>query len=130
MIDLIETAPRMDVSVQDMAHVVEELRASHAISSPLLQRCEQRQAAHTYLQGLLATWPRQSIEPMVRTLDGTAPKAVRAMQSLITAGQWHDAQLWHQHWRAVVIDLGDDDGVLMVDRRDVPTGVSHLLHTR
>ena len=35
MSDLIETAPRMDLSVQDIEHLVEELRAYHAIYSPL-----------------------------------------------------------------------------------------------
>ena len=74
MSDLIETAPRMDVSVQDIEHLVDELRASHAIYSPLFQRREQREAAHTSLQGLLATWPRQSIEPMVLAVDRVAPR--------------------------------------------------------
>jgi hypothetical protein len=31
MSDLIETAPRMDLSVPDIEHLVEELRADHAI---------------------------------------------------------------------------------------------------
>ena len=65
MSDLIETAPRMDLSVQDIEHLVEELRAYHAIYSPLFQRREQREAAHASLQGLLAPLPRKSIEPMV-----------------------------------------------------------------
>ena len=73
MSDLIETTPRMDLSVQDIEHLVEELRAYHAIYSPLLQRREQREAAHTYLQGLLAPLPRKSIEPMVLAVDGVAP---------------------------------------------------------
>jgi SRSO17 transposase len=120
MIDLIETAPRMDLSVQDIECLVEELRAYHAIDSPLFQRREQRQAAHTYLQGLLSTLPRKSIEPMVLALDAAAPKAVRALQSFISAGQWHDERLLQQHWREGDRDLGDDDGVLMVDGSDFP----------
>ena len=78
----------MDLSIQDIALLVEELRAYHAIYSPLFQRREQRQAAHTSLQELLATVPRKSIEPMVLALDGAAPKAGRAMQSFISAGPW------------------------------------------
>ena len=58
MMDLIETTPKMDLAIQDIAHLVEELRAYHAIYSPLLQRREQREAAHTSLQGLLAPLPR------------------------------------------------------------------------
>jgi len=108
MSDLIETAPRMDLSVQDIEHLVEELRAYHAIYSPLFQRREQREAAHTYLQGLLATLPRKSIEPMVLAVDGVAPTAVRAIQSFISEGMWNDGRLVHQHWKAVERDLGAD----------------------
>ena len=57
MTELIETAPKMDLAIEDIAHLVEELRAYHAIYSPLFQRREQRDAAHVYLQGLLAALP-------------------------------------------------------------------------
>jgi SRSO17 transposase len=120
MIDLIETTPPMDLAPQDIEHLVEELRTYHAIYSPLFQRREQRDAAHTYLQGLLATLPRKSIEPMVLAVDGVAPKAVRAIQSFISEGQWNDERLLHQHWKEVETDLGADDGVLMVDGSDFP----------
>ena len=43
MMDLIETTPKMDLAIQDIAHLVEELRAYHAIYSPLFQRREQRE---------------------------------------------------------------------------------------
>ena len=70
--------------------------------------------------GLLATLPRKSIEPMVLAVDGVAPKAVRAMQSFMSEGQWHDERLLHQHWKEVATDLGAADGVLMVDGSDFP----------
>jgi SRSO17 transposase len=120
MTALIETVPKMDLARHDIEHLVEELRAYHAISSPLFQRRAQREAAYTYLQGLLATLPRKSIEPMVLAVDGVAPKAVRAMQAFISEGQWNDARLLHQHWKEVEAALGADDGVLMVDGSDFP----------
>ena len=123
----IETAPKMDVAVQDIEHLVEALRASPAIYSPLLQRREQREAAHPSLQGLLATLPRKSIEPMVLAVDGVAPAAVRAMQACISAGQWNDERLLSQHWKEVDADLGTDDGVLMVDGSDVPKQGVHAV---
>jgi SRSO17 transposase len=110
----------MDLAIQDIAHLVEELRASHALYSPLFQRREQREAAHASLQGLLATLPRKSIEPMVLAVEGVVPKAVRAMQAFISEGRWDDEQLLHQHWKEVERDLGADDGVLMVDGSDFP----------
>ena len=75
MIALIETTPQMDLATQEIEHLVEELHGYHAIYSPLFQRREQREAAHTYLQGLLATVPRKSIEPMVLMVDGAASGA-------------------------------------------------------
>jgi SRSO17 transposase len=125
MMDPIETTPKMDLAIQDIAHLVEELRAYHAIYSPLFQRREQREAAHSYLQGLLATLPRKSIEPMVLAVDGVAPKAVRAMQSFISEGQWNDERLLHRHWKEVEVDLGAAEGVLMVDGSDFPKQGSH-----
>ena len=125
MIDLIETTPQMDLVTQDIEHLVEELCTYHTIYSPLFQRREQREAAHTSLQGLLATLPRKSIEPMVLAVDGVAPKAVRAMQSFISEGQWNDERLLHQHWQEVEMDLGADDGVLMVDGSDFPKQGDH-----
>ena len=73
MTELIETAPKMDLAIHDIEHLVEELRAYHAIYSPLFQRREQRDAAHIYLQGLLAALPRKSIEPLVLAVEGVAP---------------------------------------------------------
>ena len=116
----IETVPQMDVAIQDMEHLVEELCASHALSSPLCQRREQREAAHTSLQGVLAAWPRKSIEPMVLAVEGVVPKAVRAMQAFISEGRWDDELLLPQPWQAVERALGADDGGLMVDGRAVP----------
>ena len=50
---------------------------------------------------LCGCWRRcpQSIEPMVLAVDGVAPKAVQAMQSFMSEGQWHDERLLHQHWK-------------------------------
>jgi len=46
MTAVIETTPKMDLAIQDLQDLVEELRAYHAIYSPLFQRREQRAAAH------------------------------------------------------------------------------------
>jgi SRSO17 transposase len=108
------------LAIEDIEHLVKEWRAYHALYSPLFPRREQRDAAHVYLQGLLAALPRQSIEPLVLAVEGVAPHAVRAMPSFISEGRWADERLLHQHWQAVARALGADDGVLMVDGRDVP----------
>lgn len=123
--DLIETVPPMDLARAEMEPLVEALRDYHALYSPLLQRREQRALAPRSLQGLLSEVPRTSIAPMVLALAGVNPTAVRALQSFISAGAWDDETLLQQHWKEGETALGTDDGVLMVDGRDVPTQGLH-----
>jgi SRSO17 transposase len=114
----IETAPAMELTPQAIDHLVEELRAYHAIYSPLFQRREQREGAAKYLHGLLLNIPRKSIEPMVLALDGANAQAVRTLQLFITEGTWDDEALLQRHWQEVETCLGEDDGVLTLDGSD------------
>jgi SRSO17 transposase len=125
MTDLIETAPQMDLAIQAIEPLGEELRAYHALYSPLCQRREQREAAYIDLQGLLAALPRKSIEPLVLAVEGVVPPAVRALPSFIREGRWADERRLHQHWKAVARDLGAADGVLMVDGSAFPKQGGH-----
>jgi SRSO17 transposase len=109
------TAPALDLTPQAMDHLVEELRAYHAIYSPLFQRCEQREGAARSLHGLLLDSPRKSIESMVLALEGPHAKAVRTLQWFISEGTWDDEVLLHRHWPEVDTLLGEDDGVLTLD---------------
>src|SRR5256885_6521820 len=113
MMDLIETTPKMDLAIQDIAHLVEELRAYHAIYSPLFQRREPREAAHASLQGVLATLPRKSIEPMGLAGGGGAPQAGPALQAFYRGGQWADGRLLHHHRETGGRGPGAAEGVLM-----------------
>ena len=106
MTALITTAPKMDWAIEDLEHLGEEWRTYHAIDGPLLQRRAQREAAYTSLQGLLAPWPRKSIEPLGLAVEGVAPKAVRAMPSCSSEGRWDDERRLHPHWQEVATDLG------------------------
>jgi SRSO17 transposase len=116
----IETTAVMDLTPGDLDALVEELRAYHAIYSPLFQRREQREWAGQYLHGLLLDLPRKSIEPLVLALEGVQPQAVRAMQQFISAGSWDDTALLHRHWQEVDQEVGEDDGVLILDGSDFP----------
>jgi hypothetical protein len=117
MRDLSETTPKMDWAIQDIEHLVEELRASHAIYSPLFQRREPREAAPSSLQGWLATVPRKSIEPMVLAVAGVTPRAVRAMPSCISAGPWQDERLLRQPWQEVAASGKFESERLCADKR-------------
>src|SRR5712691_9499308 len=114
----IDTAPAMELTPQAIDNLVEELRAYHAIYSPLFQRREQREWAQKYLHGLLLELPRKSIEPMALALEGPQAKAVRTMQLFLSEGAWDDETLLHRHWQEVETSLGEDDGVLTLDGSD------------
>ena len=118
MSEAIDTAPALDLNPQAIDHLVGELRASHALYSPLFQRREPRERAAAYLHGLLLELPRKSIEPMVLTLEGPNPKAVRTLQPFISEGSWQDEVLLPRHWQEVGHELGEDDGVLILDGSD------------
>ncbi len=116
----IDTTAVMDLTARDLADLVEALRASHALYSPLFQRREQREQAAKDLQGLLLELPRTSIEPLGLALEGATSHAVRAMQPFISEGSWDDTALLHRHWQEVERELGEADGVLILDGSDVP----------
>src|SRR5262245_24715655 len=114
----ITTAPALELPPQAIDNLVDELRAYHAIYSPLFQRREQREGAEKYLHGLLLEIPRKSIEPMVLALEGAKGNAVRTLQLFISEGTWEDDALLRRHWQEVDQVLGDDDGVLTLDGSD------------
>ncbi|MGH8057415.1 MAG: IS701 family transposase, partial [Candidatus Entotheonellia bacterium] len=118
MTELIETVPAMDLSPPDIDRLVDELRAYHAIYSPLFQRREQREWAEKYVHGLLLEIPRKSIEPMVLALEGANGKAVRTMPWFMSEGTWEDDAILKRHWQEVDNALGEDDGVLTLDGSD------------
>lgn len=118
MIPAIDTAPVLSLRPQDVASLVDDLQAYHAIYSPLFQRREQRQWSADYLRGLLLDIRRKSIEPMVLALHGADFNAIRAMQQFVSEGAWPDETILNRHWRAVDETLGDEAGVLPLDGSD------------
>ena len=119
-VEPLATTPTLDLTPGEVAGLVEELQAYHALYASFFQRREQRDWSATYLRGLLADLPRKSVEPMVLALVGADRDAVRGMQHFLSAGPWDDEAILRRHWQEVERDLGDDDGVLTLDGSDFP----------
>jgi SRSO17 transposase len=119
-IEPIETAPALELTPHDLDALIDALRAYHAIYSPLFQRREQREWSERDMHGLLLERPRKSIEPMVLALEGPHRQAVRAMQQFLSESAWDDEAILARHWPEVERELGDDDGVLLLDGSDFP----------
>jgi SRSO17 transposase len=114
------TVPVLDLTPGDLDTILDELRAFHAIFSPLFRRPEQRVWSQDYLHGLLLEISRKSIEPMILHLRGADHNAVRAMQQFVSEGAWDDAAILRRLWHELASDLEDADGVLILDGSDFP----------
>jgi SRSO17 transposase len=114
------TAPVLDLTPGDLDTILDQLRAYHAIFSPLFGRPEQRTWSQTYLHGLLLEIPRKSIKLIVLHLRGADRNAVRARQQFLSEGGWDDTAILRRVWQELASDLSDADGVLILDGSDFP----------
>lgn len=118
---IIETAPALKLCVTEVKkELLPELLDYHELYSPLFRRREQRAQSEQYLRGLLSMIPNKSAESMVLYFKGDDQNAVRASQQFLSKGAWSDDAILQQHWQEVEQDLGDPEGVLIIDGSDFP----------
>ena len=120
MIEQIETVSLNQLLTTDVQELAPELEAYQSIYADCFGRREQREKCHSYMHGLLQQLPNKSIETMMLHNDGDNPNSIRAMQHFISQGAWDDAAVLNRHAVEVDKDLGDEDGVLIVDGSDFP----------
>lgn len=121
MMEAIETISyNTQLLATDIQELAPELAAYQSIFADCFGRREQREKCHTYLQGLIQLLPNKSIETMMLHNDGDDPNSIRAMQHFISQGAWDDGTVLSRHAQEVDKDLGDEDGVLIVDGSDFP----------
>lgn len=116
----IETVSQNKLLTTDVQELAPELEAYQTIYADCFSRREQREKCHTYLHGLLQPLPNKSIETMMLHNEGDNPNSIRAMQHFISQGAWDDATVLARHAQEVDKDLGDEEGVLIVDGSDFP----------
>ncbi len=119
------SVPVLDLKPQELDLIMEEWQAFHAIFSPLFGREEQRVWSQTYLHGLLLALPRKSIEPTILHLQGADVTAVRGLQQFITNSPWQDMLLLRHLWQEVAQELGEAEGMLILDGSDLPKQGQH-----
>jgi SRSO17 transposase len=117
--------PGGKLTKRDVEGLAEDVRAYQAEYADLFARREQREWAAFYMQGQLSEMPRKTVEPMVLKLKGADPAAVRAVQQFLGAGCWEDEGILHHREGLVCKDLGETDGVLVVDGSGFPKKGEH-----
>jgi len=103
----------------------DELQAFHREFQPLFQRREQRAWSLLYLCGQLSDLERKTIEPMVLSLLGANPNAIRGLQQFIGQGEWESEPLLLHLQELVSRWLGEEDGVVIVDGSGFPKQGKH-----
>jgi SRSO17 transposase len=83
---------------------------------PGFYRSEQRDHARTYIEGLLSDLPRKSIEP-IATDHG---QERRPLQRFVGTGAWSDQKVRREFLAHVVEELGDPQGVIVIDPSAFP----------
>jgi SRSO17 transposase len=117
--------PVQRISARDVSMTADELQAFHREFQPLFQRREQRVWSLLYLCGQLSDLERKTIEPMVLSLLGAKPNAIRGLQQFIGQGEWESEPLLLHLQELVSRWLGEEDGVVIVDGSGFPKQGKH-----
>ena len=104
-------APKCNLSPRDVEGLVDKLKTYHALFESAFRRPEQAGWACVYLQGLLGSQPRKSVEPMALSLGVN----VRDLQHFVGQSRWRTEPVVATHQRLVAQTLGEPDGVVLID---------------
>lgn len=114
------STPKINLTTKRIKNLQTELASYTHLFEQAWQRREQRENYETYLKGLMLNIPNKSVETMMLHLKGNDPKAIRNMQHFLSKGSWQDQDILNIHWQEVDKELGDDNGVLIVDGSGFP----------
>lgn len=112
--------PINNLAPRDLLQMAAELKLYHAEFAPLFARFEQRRWSEFYLQGQLSDLERKTVEPMVLRLQEADPAKVRAVQQFLGESSWNDELILRHREELVAEDLGEVDGVLILDGSGFP----------
>jgi SRSO17 transposase len=104
--------PTFDLVSRDVEEFMDELWEFQSAFHDCFTRSEPRAHFFAYMAGQLSQPERKSIEPMALQVDGGT---IRGLQRFISDVQWDEEQMrWNYH-QLVAEELGEPDGVLVVD---------------
>src|SRR5215210_5529236 len=114
--------PECNLTVTDVEALLPALESYVEHFTRCFARLDQHAWAHRYLQGLLATLPPKSCEPIALALG----VSVRQMQAFLAESPWPIAPVLAQHERLLALSLGDaHDGVFLIDESGMPKQGQH-----
>ncbi len=110
---------------QNVMTAVKELIDYHHGFERFFQRREQSDWSWFYLCGQLSNLERKTIEPMVLSLLGAIPNAIRDLQRFMSQSDWDTRRPMMQLQTWVAAWMGECDGVAIVDGSGFPKQGKH-----
>jgi len=104
--------PQFALTRSDIDSFLDELRRFHTAFRACFARQEPRDQFFNYMVGQFSALERKSIEPLALQVEGGK---VRAMQRLVSEALWDAAAMLETYHRLVQDEMGEPDGVLIVD---------------
>ncbi len=115
------------VTRQNVMTAIQELMDYHHRFEQFFQRREQSDWSWFYLCGQLSNLERKTIEPIVLSLLGAIPNAIRDVQRFMSQSPW-DVRPPMMHLQSLVANwLGERDGVVIVDGSGFPKQGKHSI---
>ena len=118
--------PRL-VTRQNVMTAVQELIDYHHRFEPFFRRHEQSDWSWFYLCGQLSNLERKTIEPMVLSLWGAIPNAIRDVQRFMSQSPWESRPPMVHLQSLVAKWLGERDAVAIVDGSGFPKQGKHSI---
>ena len=104
------------VDPSDVEGLVGRLNSFARSFAPFFYRKEQAALSRIYLEGLASDLHRKSVEPIA--IAHHRPR--QGLQRFAGQGKWEDAKVREELHRQVARDLGDPDGILVLDSSGTP----------
>ena len=110
--------PSFTIAKEDLSDLVAAFGEYYALFQDCFGRVEHEELSRSYLQGLMSSLDRKSMEPMALSLLGES--RVKALQRFINAGVWDAQKLGKRQREEAAKTLSEAGGVFSVDGSDFP----------
>lgn len=122
--DALNMPPRFEITKEQVEALVNELNKYHEIYGPYFGNESQIEYSHKYISGLLnPEITRKSVENIALATQET--ELVRPLQYFIGVSRWSDTGLIMEHRRQMGVELGESDGIIILDGSDFPKQGDH-----
>ena len=106
-----------DLRKEDIELLTDEFKQFHTLFSANYKRVEQQELSAIYLQGLMSSIERKSMEPIAINFMDT--HRVRSMQHFMSSGNWDTQGSLQTYKQEASTTLGCVDGVFSIDSSEI-----------